>query len=67
MEQNNRMGRPFVYDPSKPRRQRGLQLTDELWHALEQIAGRGKVALYIEEHLRDIPEVAAKIREMAQR
>jgi hypothetical protein len=53
------MGRPYVYDPLKPRRQRGIQITDELWEALSKVAGTGKVAQYIEEELRKIPEIAA--------
>lgn len=61
MEQGKKMGRPYVYDPSKPRRQRGVQLTDELWEALVSVAGNGKVAQYLEERLREIPEVAEAI------
>lgn len=59
--QNARMGRPFVYNPDKPRRPRTITLTDELWEALKQVAGEGKRAEYIEEHLRAIPEVAVKL------
>ena len=63
-----KMGRPYVYDPDKPRRQRGLQLSDELWNALVKVAGEGKVAAFLEEHLREIPEVAQMIeRDATQR
>lgn len=61
MEEQAKMGRPHVYDPSKPRRQRGIQITDELWDALTQVAGRGKVALYLEKRLRELPEIAAAL------
>lgn len=55
------MGRPPVYNPSKPRRQRGVQLSDELWEALNAEAGIGKVAQYIEEHLREIPAIKERL------
>lgn len=59
MEQETKMGRPYVYDPTKPRRQRGVQVTDELWEALGKAAGTGKVSQYIEERLREVPEIVA--------
>jgi hypothetical protein len=52
-----KMGRPTIYDT--PRRPRLIQLSDELWEAIEAIAGEGKRTEYIEKHLRTIPEIVA--------
>lgn len=63
---NAKMGRPHVYDPNKPRRPRLIPLTDELWEALETVAGDGKRAKYIEKKLREIPEIAAILEQVEE-
>jgi hypothetical protein len=57
MDTNKKMGRPVVY--SSPRRPRLIQLSDEVWEAIGKVAGEGKRTEYIEQQLRQIPEIQA--------